>query len=91
MSTGPTYTLEFSRDARKALAKLPKKAREAVGAKIDALRFDPRPHGGIKLVGHKDLYRVRSGTYRVIYRIEDDRLVVVVLDAGDRKDVYGGL
>ena len=53
------YTLEFSRDARKALAKLSKKAQRAVGAKIDALATDPRPPGAIKLVDMGGLYRVR--------------------------------
>jgi mRNA interferase RelE/StbE len=53
-----------------------------------ALADDPRPHGSEKLKGSRDQYRLRVGTYRVIYEIRDDRLIVLVLRIGHRKDVY---
>ena len=43
------------------------------------------------LAGQGDLHPVRPGTDRVVYRIEDDRLVVFVVHVGDRKDVDGDL
>ena len=52
--------------------------------------FEPRPHGVKKLLGVDDLYRVRVGSYRVVYTIRDDRLIVLVLRISDRKDVYRG-
>ena len=45
-------------------------------------------HSIKKLVGFKDYYRIRIGDFRVIYEIEDDILVVVVVSVGDRKEVY---
>jgi mRNA interferase RelE/StbE len=91
MPTGPTYRIEFRASALKALRKLPRAAQVALGVRIDKLAADPRPHGAIKLVGKHDMYRVRVGNYRIVYSIEDDRLMVYVLDVGDRKDVYEGL
>jgi mRNA interferase RelE/StbE len=64
-------------------AKLAKRLGEA----INALRLDPRPPGCKKLSG-RDGWRIRVGDYRIIYRIVDDKLVIVVVDIGDRKDVY---
>jgi mRNA interferase RelE/StbE len=55
---------------------------------IQGLSTDPRPPGGRKLSGYDDLFRIRIGRYRVLYSIEDRRLVILVLKVGDRTDVY---
>ncbi len=91
MSTGPTYRIEFKPTAAKAIRKLPTDVRARIQARIRTLASDPRPHNCVKLADQHGLYRVRTGDYRVIYRVQDDRLVVCVLDVGDRKDVYKGL
>lgn len=91
MSIGPTYRVEIKPSAAKALRKLPNDVRAKIQGRLRALATNPRPNGSIKLVDQGGLYRVRSGDYRVVYRIEDDRLVVFVVDVGDRKDVYGSL
>jgi mRNA interferase RelE/StbE len=90
MAIGPTYRIIFKPSAMKSLGKLPKKARAAMATTIEALATNPRPPGYIKLAGLNDLYRVRSGNYRAIYGIEEDRLVVYIFKIGDRKDVYEG-
>ena len=59
-----------------------------VSRKIDALAQDPRPAGVKKLEGEADIYRVRDGNFRIIYRIEDRKLLILVLLVGDRRDVY---
>ena len=56
-----------------------------------ALSDDPRPDGVRKLTDHNSLYRVRVGDYRVIYRIQDMKLVVLVIRIGSRADVYKNL
>lgn len=70
---------------------------EAIGAKADRQRIvqrvrnlaeDPRPQGSEKLAGYADRYRVRQGSYRVIYLINDERREVTIFKIGDRKDVY---
>jgi mRNA interferase RelE/StbE len=41
-----------------------------------------------RLSGQKNRYRVRVGDFRIIYAIYDDRLVVIIVDIGNRRDVY---
>ena len=81
--------MEFKNSAAKELRKLAADVRRVIGRKIDALAIDPRPHGYLKLVDADDLYRIRAGDYRIIYRIEDAVLIVEVVKVADRKDVYG--
>lgn len=64
--------------------KLYRRLREA----LDALATEPRPHGCAKLSGTKDIYRVRVGDHRMVYQIVDDRLLVLVIDIGHRRDIY---
>jgi len=54
---------------------------------IADLANNPRPVGCIKLKGRSG-YRIREGNYRIIYEINDKILTVVVIEAGDRKDIY---
>lgn len=82
-----SYKIDYDIDLDKALAKIPKHDAKLIKEKIEKLAVDPRPHGSIKLSG-KELYRIRHGSYRVIYVIFDDRLVVIILDVAGRKDVY---
>lgn len=59
-----------------------------LAAALVALADNARPTGCKKLHGPTDLWRLRVGRFRVIYSILDDRLVVIVVKVGDRKDVY---
>lgn len=84
------YDLRITAPAAKELDALPrKKDRQSVVNRILALAEEPRPPGCVKLSGVEDLYRVRQGSYRIVYTIEDDRLVVIVIRIGDRKEAYG--
>jgi mRNA interferase RelE/StbE len=56
---------------------------------IFSLADDPRPSGCRKLSGTTDRYRIRVGDYLVIYRIDDGRVTVLVLDVGHRREIYG--
>jgi mRNA interferase RelE/StbE len=73
--------------AAKELERIPLKDRRRVVRRISALADDPRPPGSEKLTAD-DAYRLRQGSYRVLYTIDDDILTVVVIKVGDRKDVY---
>ena len=64
-----------------------KKQRQQIVARIEALSEDPRPPGCEKLTG-REQYRVRQGIYRIVYAIDDDRLVVFVVKVGHRSSVY---
>jgi len=83
-----TYRIEVSATAERQIRRLPRTDQVRVIRVIRALSTDPRPPGCRKLSGHDDVFRVRIGRYRVLYSIEDRRLVIIVLKVGDRKDVY---
>jgi mRNA interferase RelE/StbE len=67
--------------------KLDKKVIQVIKTAIASLANDPRPSGCKKLKG-EDAYRIRVGDYRVIYEIEDDKIIVIVVSVGHRKDIY---
>ncbi len=83
-----TYQIEFVKQAAKQLRALPAQEQERLQPKIDALATEPRPIGVIKLAGEENLYRIRVGDYRIIYSIQDDQLLVLVVKIGHRRDVY---
>ena len=64
-----------------------KKDRQRMVRKIRQLTQDPRPPGCQKLSG-RDRYRIRQGPYRIVYSVEDNRLIVYVVKVGHRSDVY---
>ena len=81
------YSIQIKKSAAKELRKLPFKDLPYIVRKIQALAYDPRPVGSKKLSG-QNRYRVRYGDYRILYTIEDQLLVVVIVKVGHRKQVY---
>ncbi len=82
------YAVEWSREARKALADLDRTTARRIAAACGALANDPRPPGCLKMSGAADLWRVRVGQYRVVYAVEDDHLLVLVVRVAHRREVY---
>jgi mRNA interferase RelE/StbE len=83
------YTVTILPSALRALQSLPRNVRERIREKIDLLAENPRPPGIKALQGsQKGFLRLRVGDYRVLYRVEDDRLLVVVVTIGHRREVY---
>ena len=82
-----TYKISIRRKAQKQLAKIPANDYKKIKQAILDLAQDPRPSGSIKLKGRPG-WRIRKGDYRVIYEIQDDLLIIIVLDVGNRKDIY---
>jgi mRNA interferase RelE/StbE len=84
-----TYTIEISTSAAKAVDKLAKANRLRIVGAIELLSVDPRPPGAKMLRGGEHgRWRVRVGDYRIVYAIEDDRLLVLVLRVAHRREVY---
>ena len=81
------YRIELRPAAVRALRKLDPRVRHRVQGAIALLAQDPRPPGARALQGRSGL-RVRVGDYRIIYTVEDDVLLVVVVRLGHRRDVY---
>ncbi|MHB8763180.1 MAG: type II toxin-antitoxin system RelE family toxin [Deferrisomatales bacterium] len=84
------YRIDFTPGAARQFRKLPAEVRRRLEPVIQALADDPRPAGSKKLAGEERGYRVRMGDYRVLYRLEDDVLVVLVIRIGHRREVYRG-
>ncbi len=82
------YEIVLTRAAERGLGSLSKADLRRVDAKILGLAETPRPPGTKKLEGVENLYRIRSGDYRIVYQIEEARLVVVIVDVGNRRDIY---
>jgi mRNA interferase RelE/StbE len=82
------YVVLYRKSVDKDLRKLPKTHRKAVVQKIQTLADDPRPAGVVKLRGSDDLYRMRHTEYRIIYRLSDGELTVLVIKAGHRREIY---
>ena len=74
--------------AERELRGLPDDVERRIVRRLRALRADPRPPGCLKLSGAEGLWRVRVGSYRVVYRIEDAVLLVLVIRIAHRRDVY---
>lgn len=83
-----SYRVEFTTAAARQVKKLPRPARDRILDAIDDLQHDPRPNGAKKLAGEQSAWRIRVGDYRVIYDVLDHELVVTVLRAGHRREIY---
>lgn len=81
------YELLYKKKAIKALAKINDPYYSAIIQAIDELAENPRPHGYKKLTGRSG-YRIRVGTYRVIYDIFDTNLIIEIVNVGSRGDIY---
>jgi mRNA interferase RelE/StbE len=83
------YEIVISKAADKQLKSIPKKDQLAILRAIEALGTDPTPTGVKALQGNlTSYYRVRCGDYRIIYSIENKKLILVVVKIGHRRDIY---
>jgi mRNA interferase RelE/StbE len=82
------YRVELASRVAQSLAKLPRDVQSRLAEQIASLADNPRPASARAIKGYKDCYRIRQGDYRVVYTVLDDKLFVLVVRAGHRKDVY---
>lgn len=82
------YQVKFSKKSEKAYANLSSEIRRRIDAKLDYLRLTPRGNDTKKLQGYANAYRTRVGTYRIVFEIQDDELIVWILDVGHRGGIY---
>lgn len=82
-----SYSLKIKRSALKEIQALPKPERLRIVEAID--RLTENPHVGKLLKGDlSGLRRIRAGAYRVVYEINEEQVVVLVLRVAHRKNVY---
>ena len=85
------YRIVLDRDVKKTLAKLDKTTKRQIVKKIDSLAKNPKPAKCKMLTDTKSdtsFYRIRSGKYRIVYTINEDEVIIMVLHVGHRDNVY---
>jgi len=82
------YKIEWKSSAKKDLKRLPKQAIETILTAVDHLPDNSYPVGSKKIMGTEHTYRLRIGNYRIVYSIENNRLIIEIIRIGHRKDVY---
>ncbi|WP_066299322.1 type II toxin-antitoxin system RelE family toxin [Bacillus sp. FJAT-29937] len=83
------YTLELSKSSLRFLQKCDRVTKERIINVIHALVENPYSYfGSIKLIGYENVYRIRVGKYRIIYQIQDEKLIINIQDINSRGDVY---
>ncbi|MBF0135318.1 MAG: type II toxin-antitoxin system RelE/ParE family toxin [Magnetococcus sp. DMHC-1] len=83
-----TYSVIWDNIALKQVRKLDPKVRSRIVRKIVSLESNPRPSGSLKLENMPNVWRIRVGDYRVLYAIEDDQLLILVVKIAHRGVVY---
>ena len=81
------YSVEFLPRVQRKLKELEEKDLLRITAAIELLRDNPVPPKALKLKGREG-FRIRVGKFRIIYSVEGNRLVILVLDVGPRRDIY---
>jgi mRNA interferase RelE/StbE len=82
------YSIKYEKRALKELSKLPGTAVKQILAKVESLAIDPFQSGIKKLKGFDTVFRAKAGNYRILYEIDGNKLLVMIVAIGDRKDVY---
>ena len=82
-----SYSLAFKKSVARDLRSIPNKDVKRILKRINSLRDDPRAQGCVKL-SNQEKYRVRQGSYRIVYQIQDTELVILVVKVAHRGQVY---
>ncbi len=82
------FEIRLSRTAAKALTKLDGRIHDRIVTALNALSIDPRTTPGVVALSGRDAYRIRIGDYRIIYELNDEMLVVLVLRIAHRREAY---
>jgi mRNA interferase RelE/StbE len=83
-----TYRVTLAPSAARQLCKFDPDVRRRIQAAIELLAVEPRPPAATRLVGGSGEWRVRTGNYRIVYEINDNDLLVLVLRMGHRREIY---
>lgn len=81
------YSLSIKQSAAKALAKIEGEDRQRIINAIDQLKTNPVA-GSVLKGEFSGLRRIRVGNYRVVYEVQDEKLVILVIRIGHRREVY---
>ena len=86
-----SYKVILKPSVVKELKAIPKRDHRRITIAIELLSENPFPNNARKIAGHTNDYRVRVGDWRIIYEVQNNKLIIFVLRIGHRKDVYRNL
>lgn len=81
------YKITIKKSAAKELEDIPKKDLRKIIKPIQSLAQNPR-HQGVQKLSAKEQYRVRQGDYRIVYSIDDKKLIIDIVKIGHRREIY---
>ena len=83
------YSIYFTKQANKTFQKLPAAVSASIRQKIEGIAENPYlPHANVTKLQNRDGYRLRVGDWRIIYEVQQEKVVIIVLKIGLRKEVY---
>ena len=82
------YTIEIKKSAAKSLKKIPRLEQQRIVKKIDDIAEDLPNQEMTKMKGDNPFHKIRVGNYRIIYEIQEEILIILIVKIGHRKDVY---
>lgn len=84
------YSVEFTRSAEKEFGRLPRRLQLRAAESISLLAENPYSEliKVKKLKGAEDLYRIRIADYRIVYELRDERLIILIIKIGHRREIY---
>lgn len=82
------YKVQLEKKALKFLINVPKKDYIKLREHIDQLAQDPHTPGSIKLAGSDSIYRLRFGNYRILYKVQNEEMIVFIIEIDHRKNIY---
>ncbi len=85
-----TYSIEFRPAVLKSLKRFPKKDLVRIKKKVEELGQNLPDPNTTKMKGNNFFHKIRTGDYRIVYEIHDDRVVILIVKVGHRKDIYKG-
>lgn len=83
------YSIAYSKEAAKSLQRMPRNTAQLIREKLDIIAADPyADHPNAKKLQGREGYRLRVGDWRVIYKMQNEQLIIVVLKIASRGEVY---
>lgn len=82
------HTIRYTAAALKALRRIPRNVADLIRQKMQEVAADPAAARNVKKLKGRDGSRLRVGDWRVVYDIEDEVLVLIIIDVGPRGGIY---
>ena len=83
------YEISYAKEAEKSLLRIPRNTAKLIREKLEVIAVNPfADHPNAKKLQGREGYRLRVGGWRIIYKIQNEQLIIVVLKIASRGEVY---